>query len=175
MLLGKKPQSHKTTKLHDNHLHAKSQKGRERTILHTHSPQLESHLFQPCPYSHSSFHQESPARTSLYLPAVPSRDLERQCSAASSPHHQRSGPRLAAPLPPPRAICLSRRRVALLTRLRQGHPSPLADGVTELSCRSGESICQEIMIMNHPFTTHAACFPFHTLGSMMDSKRRTFS
>lgn len=175
MLLGKKPQSHKPTKLHDNHLHAKSQKGRGRTILHTRSPQLESHLLQPCPYSHSSFHKESLARTSPYLPAVPSRDPERQWPAAMSPRSQQSGPCLAAPLPPPRAICLSRRRVVLLTRLRQGHPSPLADGVTELSCRSGESICQEIMIMNHPFTTHAARFPFHTLGGMMDSKRRTFS
>lgn len=107
-------------------------------------------------------------RTSLYLPAIPSRDPERQWCTATPPHYQWSGPRLAAPLPPPTAISLSRRRVALLTHLRQGHPSPPADGVTELSCRSGESICQEIMIMNRPLTTHATCFPFHTLGGMMD-------
>lgn len=143
--------------------------------MHIHSPQLESHLLQLCPHSHSSFHKESLVRTSLYLPTTPSRDPERQWCTATPPHYQWSSPRLAAPLPPPTAISLSRRRVALLTHLRQGHPSPLADGVTELSCRSGESICQEIMIMNHPLTTHTTCFPFHTLGGMMDSKRRMFS
>lgn len=134
-----------------------SQKGKDRgrTILHTHSPQLESHLVQLGPYSHSSFHKESLVRTSPYLPAIPSRDPERQWHAAMPPRYRRSGPRLAAPLPPPTAISFSSCRVALPTHLRQGHPSPPADGVTELSCRSGESICQEIMIMNHTF--HNAC------------------
>lgn len=147
---------------------------RERTILHIHSPQLESHL-QLCPYSHSSSHKESLVRTSPFLPAIPSRDPERRWHAATPPRYQRSGPCLAAPLPPPTAICLSRHRVALPTHLQQGHPSPPADGVTELSCRSGESIWQEIMIMNHPFTMNATCLLLHTLGGMMDSKRRTFS
>lgn len=79
-----------------------------------------------------------------------------------------------SPLPPPSTICLSSRCVVLPTHLQQGHPSPPADGLTELSCRSRESICQEIMITNHPFTTHATRFPLHTLGGMMDSKRRMF-
>lgn len=77
---------------------------------------------------------------------------------------------LPAELPTPRcstasrAICLS----------RHSHPSPPPDAVTELSCRSGESICQEVMITNRPFAVHATCFPFHAFGGMMDSKS-TFS
>lgn len=86
---------------------------------------------------------------------------ERQLCAAT--------PRLAAPLPPshlselvPWHICGRAIRHHWLK-------------VTELSCPSRESICQEIMIMDHPIPMHATCFPFHTLGRMMNSKRKMFS
>lgn len=78
---------------------------------------------------------------------------------------------LIAPIHPFRTVCLSRRPVTALTHLQESHPSVLADGVTELSSRSRESICQGITIMNHPLAMHTARFPFHTQGSVMDSGR----
>lgn len=86
---------------------------------------------------------------------------ERQWCAAT--------PCLAAPLAP--AICLSWCHDTFVA----GPSVTTADGVTELSCPGRESICQEIMKMDHPILTHTACFPFHTLGRMMDSRKKTFS
>lgn len=120
-----------------------------------------SHLLQPCHYFHSSLCKESLTRTSPHLPAPPSR--AQRGSDVQPPH--------AWLLPYPQPFVWA----GATTRLWQGHSSPPADGVTELSCPCRESICQEIMIMDHPIPVQAACFPFHTSGTTMDSRKKTFS
>lgn len=105
--------------------------------------------------------QGKPGDNITHVPATPCRD--QRGSGVQPPH--------AWLLPYPQPFVWA----GATTRSWQGHPSPPAEGVTELSCPSRESICQEIMIMDHPIPTHSTSFPFHTLSSMMDSKRKTFS
>lgn len=89
------------------------------------------------------------------------------------PHHLaiNGAPPLLVPQHPLIAIYVSRRRGRVLTRLQQSHSSAPADGMTELSCWSRESIYWGIMIMDHPLAMRAAHFAAQMPGVAMGSRK----